>query len=318
MAIKTRSRGSSQHSNKRLSTTVNQCRGGPFLPVSQVPPGFKSRTFNFSNQWGKCIVSNCFLTQTHQNILDTIFNKSKLTKVAPDGQILVVFSPYEILAAIGHKHKNNHAWLDEKLEDLRKTRVDIEVNGMRITGGIVRKHAKSLLDNEDAQRRGGIATDAKFWYVLFESEYSRFLLHDLKVHYLELLKKIFRLKHGVTQALVRFCLSHDRVNMALDDVLLAIGAFDSLKPEDEPEPGLITIVTPVRTQRQIRKNVRDEEEALKRDFGIELRKMADGWEGVFYLKHPKVQFESPEKIAISCPSVIDAMENESGKGAAMV
>ena len=99
--------------------------------------------------------------------------------------------------------------------------------------------------------------------------------------------------------MVRFCLSHDRVNMALDDVLLAIGAFDSLKPEDEPEPGLIMIVTPVRTQRQIRKNIRDEAEDLKRDFGIELRKMAEGREGVFYLKHPKVWFESPEKPVLS-------------------
>lgn len=296
--------------------TVNQCRRGPFLPVSQIPPGFKGHTFNFSNQWGKCIVRDCFLTQTHQNILDAIFDKAKMMRAAPDGQILVVFSPYDILSAIGHKHKNNHAWLDKRLEEFRRVRVDTEINGMRITGGIVRKHAKSLLDNEDAQRRGGIATDAKFWYVLFESEYSRFFLHDVKVHYRELLTEIFGLKHGVTQALVRFCLSHDRVNMTLDDVLLAIGAFDYL--EDEPEPGRITIATPVRTQQQIRKNIRDEEEALKRNFGIELRKMADGREGVFYLKHPKVRFESPEKIAVSSPPVIDATENESGQGDAKV
>ena len=298
--------------------TVNQCRGGPFLPVSQVPSGFKGHTFNFSNQWGNCILRDCFLTQTHQNIIDAIFDKSKLTKVAADGQILVVFSPYDILSAIGHKHKNNHGWLAKRLDELRKVDVDTEINGMRITGGILRKRAKSLLDNEDAQRRGGIATDVKFWYALFESEYSRFFLHDVKVHYRELLTEIFGLKHGVTQALVRFCLSHDRVNMTLDDVLLAIGAFDCPNPEDEPEPGRITIVTPVRTQQHIRKNIRDEEEVLKRDFGIELRKMANGREGVFYLKHPKVRFESPEKIAISWPSVIDAMENESGQGDAMV
>jgi len=314
VAIKTHSRGSSQHSDKRLSMTVNQCRRGPFLPVSRVPLGFKGHIFNFSNQWGKCIVRNCSLTQTHQNIIDAIFDKSKLTKIAPDGQILLVFSPYDILSAIGHHHKNNHSWLEEKLEDLRNAKVDTEINGMRLRSGILRKHAKSLLDNEDAQRKGGIAADVKYWYILFESEYSLFFLHDMKVHYRELLAEIFRLKHGVTQALVRFCLSHDRVNMALDDVLLALGAFDYL--EDEPEPGLITIVTPVRTQRQIRKNIRDEAGALGRDFGIELRKMEDGREGVFYLKHPKVRFESPDKIAVSMPPVIEALENESEQGVA--
>ena len=315
MAIKTRSQESSENS---LTMTVNQCRGGPFLPVSQVPKGFKGRTFNFSNQWGKCMVRDCFLTQTHQNILDAIFDNSRLTKVAPDGQILVVFSPYEILSSIGHKRKRNHKWLDDRLEDLRKTRVDIEVNGVPVTGGIVRKHAKSRMDNEEAQRRGGIAKNAKYWAVIFESEYSRFFLHDVKLHYQALLPEIFRLKHGVTQALVRFCLSHDRVNMALDDVLLALGAFDCIKPEDKPEPGLITIVTPVRTQRQIRKNIRDESEALKRDFGIEIRKMEDGWEGVFYKKHPKVRFESPAKPAITFHPVIESSENQTGQGVAMV
>ncbi|EAY56638.1 MAG: hypothetical protein UBAL2_80620283 [Leptospirillum rubarum] len=316
MAIKTHSMGSSRHFEKRLSMTVNQCRRGPFLPVLQVPSGFKGQTFTFSNQWGKCTVKNCLLTQTHQNIIDAIFDKSKLTKIAPDGQILVVFSPYDILSALGHKHKNNHAWLEERLNELRKVDVETEIDGMEITGGILRKRAKSLLENKDAQRRGGIATDVKYWYALFESEYSRFFLHDMKVHYRELLTEIFGLRHGVTQALVRFCLSHDRVNMALDDVLLTIGAFDYL--EDEPEPGVITIVTPVRTQRQIRKNIRDEGEALKRGFGIELRKMEDGREGVFYLKHSKVLFESPEKIAISSRPVINAVKNESGQGAAMV
>ena len=279
------------------------------MPVSQVPSGFKGRTFNFSNQWGKCIVRDCLLTQTHQNILDAIFKSSKLTKVAPDGQILVVFSPYEILSAIGHKSKRNHKWLDDRLDDLRKTRVDIEINGVLITGGIVRKHAKSRMDNEEAQRRGGIAKNAKYWGVAFESEYSRFFFHDMKLHYQALLTEIFRLKHGVTQALVRFCLSHDRVNMALDDVLLALGAFDCVKPEDEPEPGRVTIVTPVRTQRRIRKYIRDEEEALKRDFGIELRKMAEGREGVFYLKHPKIRFESPEKPVLSGQLAVRAPED---------
>lgn len=318
MAIKTRSKALSQGSEKRLATTVNQCRGGPFLPVSQVPNGFKGRDFRFENQWGTCVVRDCFLTQTHNNILDAIFDKSKLKKVAPDGQILVVFSPYEILCAVGHKYKTHHNWLDERLEDLRKVRVNTEINGLKITGGIVRKHAKSLMDNEDAQRRGGFAENAKFWYVIFESEYSRFFLHDVKVHYQALLPEIFRLKNGVTQAVVRFCLSHDQVNMALDDILLARGAFDRLMPEDEPEPGRITIVTPVRTQQQIRKDIRDEAVALKSDFGIEIRKMGDGQEGIFYKKHPKVWFESPEKTVLPSQFAIRSPKNEIGEGGAMV
>ena len=318
MAIKTRLRESSRHSENPLApTTVSQCRRGPFLPLSQVPKGFKGRDFAFDNQWGKCTVRKCALTQTHQNIIDLIRTNAILTKTAPDGQVLVVFSPYVVLRALEDKG-TNHSWLNKKIEELETVRIDTEVKGWKITSGIVRKHARSLIDNEAAQNRGGIAKDAKYWYVIFESEYSRFFLNDIGLHYEALLSEIIRLKHGVTQAVVRFCLSHDLVNMALDDALLGLNAFDCVKPEDEPKPGQVTLVTPIRTQRQIRKNIRDEAESLKRDFGIEIRKMGDGREGVFYKKHPKVWFDSPEKPVLPSSPVIDAPENEAGQGAAMV
>ena len=298
--------------------TVNQCRGGPFLPVSQVPSGFKAHFFDFSNQWGKCTVRDCHLTEIHQDILDAIIVNSRLTKISPDGRILVVFSPYQILKTIGHKQKNNHHWLDEKLDDMRKVRVDTELNGWRITSGILNDHAKSLIENEEARKRGGFAGDSKYWYIIIDNKYAKFFIHDMKLHYQALLPEILSMKHAVTKKLVRFCLSHDRVNMTLDDILIAIGAFDRVKKEDEEEPGQITIVTPLRTQRQIRKKVRDEAEALERDFGIEIRKMEDGREGVFYQKHPKVWFESPEKSVLPCSPVIDAPKAETAQGAAMV
>lgn len=299
--MKTRSQGS--FPKPLATTTVHQCRGGPFLPVGQVPPGFKGRDFIFENQWGRCMIRKCALTQTHQDIIDVIRKNAVLTKTAPDGQVLVVFSPYTILKALRDKG-TNHSWLNEKIEELETVRIDTEVRGWRVTSGIVRKHAKSLLDNGEAQRRGGIAKDAKYWYVIFEAEYCKFFLFDVKLHYQELLPRIIDLKKAVTKALVRFCLSHDQINMALTDILIALGA--------------IRQETPLRTRQHISRQVRDEAEALEQDFGIVIRKMEDGREGVFYKKHPKVRFESPEKIAISRPPVIDAPENESGQRGAMV
>ena len=301
MAIRTHSRGSFPKS--LATTTVHQCRGGPFLPVGQVPAGFKGRDLVFENRWGRCTVRKCALTQTHQDIIDVIRKNAVLTKTAPDGQILAVFSPYTVLKDLGDKG-TNHSWLNKKIEELETVRIDTEVRGWRITSGIVRKHAKSLLDNEEAQRRGGIAEDAKYWYVIFEAEYCNFFLFDVKLHYQELLPEIVGLKKAIAKALVRFCLSHDQINMALADILISLGAI-----KDN---------TPARTRQRITKHVRDEAEALERDFGIQIRKMEDGQEGIFYRKHPKVGFESPEKIAISRSPVIDAPENVSGQGAATV
>ena len=281
------------------TTTVHQCRGGPFLPVGQVPSGFKGRDFIFENQWGRCTIRKCALTQTHQDIIDIIRKNAILTKTHPDGQVLVVFSPYTILKALGNKG-TNHSWLNKKIEELETVRINTEVRSWKITSGIVRKHAKSLLDNERAQQRGGIAKDAKYWYVIFEAEYSKFFLFDVKLHYQELLPRIIGLKKAVTKALVRFCLSHDQINMALADILISIGAIDGN--------------TPARTRRRIIKQVRDDAKTLERDFGITIRKMEDGREGVFYKKHPGVRFESPENIAISRPPLIDAPKKRTGKG----
>ena len=50
--------------------------------------------------------------------------------------------------------------------------------------------------------------------------------------------------------------------------------------------GAIKEDTLERTRRYVAKKVRDEAEVLKRGFGIEIRKMEDGREGIFYRKHP--------------------------------
>lgn len=295
----------SQESSRKASTTVHQCRGGPFLPVGQVHASVKNRTFTFENQWGRCTIRDCKLTQTHQDIIDTIRANAVLTKTAPDGQVLMAFCPYTVLKGLGD-NGTNHSWLIEKLEDLRKIRIDTEVNGMKIAGGIVRKHAKSLLDNEAAQKRGGIAKEVKYWYVIFEAEYSKFFLFDMGINYLSLLPELIALKDGVCKALVRFCLSHNEVNMALDELLLAIGSFDRLRAEDEPDPDRVTIVTPPRTQREIRKTIRAAAEQLERDFGITIRKMKDGRDGVFYQKNPGVLFEpapSESPVITSSPEL---------------
>ena len=83
----------------------------------------------------------------------------------------------------------NYSWLNKKIEELETVRIYTEVKGWKITSGIVRKHARSLIDNEAAHNRGGYAKDAKYWYVIFETEYSRFFFHDMRVHYEALLQR---------------------------------------------------------------------------------------------------------------------------------
>jgi hypothetical protein len=176
----------------------------------------------------------------------------------------------------------NHSWLYDKLSDLMME-IEIETATFRASGSLLYEKSESKVPIPGrilpGKGTGMERNKPHYQLVVFHPFLSRIFDVDVNLHYRELLPEILRLKHAVTQALVRFCLSHNQVNMALSDILTALGAIK----EDTPE----------RTRRHASKQVRDEAEALEEDFGIEIRPMG-GREGVFYSKHQKIWFESPK------------------------
>ena len=284
-----------QTSKPLATTTARQCRGGVFLPFSRLPKGEPDATIVVTeNQWGKVTLKRCRLTQTHQNILEAILVNAEKLQEAPDGRIGVRYSPGKVLRYLGLK-TNNYDWLYDQLDDMHSTIIEIETREWRAKGSMIYMTHESktgmgrMIPGKDETR-----TEARYQTVIFHPFFKHLRMVDAAVHYQVLLPEILRLKHAVTQALVRHCLVGDRVNMALVDLLTALGAIK----EDTPE----------RTRRRIVKHVRDEAEVLKRDFGIEIRKMEDGREGVFYRKHPKVWFESPKLLPEPVLPEIEAEE----------
>jgi len=304
LAIKTRS----QTGDKDLATTtVHQCRGGVFLPYKELPRTHPDVTIVITqNQWEKVTLKRGRLTQTHQNILESIIVNAEATRKLPDGRFAFLYSPAKVLRYMGITPKH-HSWLYDKLSDFN-TEIEIETEIFRRAGVLLYEKGESkvpipgrILPGEKGEKR---TKQPCYQLIVFHPFFSRLFDVDVAIHYRGLLPAILKLKRAVTQAVARFCLSHDRVNMALLDILTALGAMN----KDTPE----------RTRRHIIKQVRDEIEALEKDFGIELRKMADGREGVFYQKHPKVWFESPEKPIPPLLTVIEAQKSETGQGAATV
>lgn len=272
-----------QTSKPPATTSARECRGGVFLPFSKLPKGKPDETIIVTeNQWGKVTLKRCRLTQTHQNILEAILVNSEKLQEAPDGRIGVRYSPGKILRYLGLK-TNNYDWLYDQLDDMHSTIIEIETRKWRAKGSMIYMTHESksgmgrMIPGKDGQR-----AEAHFQTVIFHPFFKHLRMVSAAVHYQALIPKIFCLKHAVTQALVRFCLSHNQVNMALIDLLTALGAI-----RDEMHE---------RSRQRIIKYIRDEREALKRDFGIVIQKMEDGREGVFYRKHPKVWFESPKPL----------------------
>lgn len=305
MAIKTRL----QTGVKRpvATTTVHQCRGGLFLPVKEFSRHFSGVDKPFENQWGRITLKKCRLTQTHQNILESIIVSAEQIRKLPDGRIAFLYSPARILRFMGVSTKN-HAWLYEKLSDLLTTEIEIEAATFRASGTILFEKAESKVSIPGRSLPSGNGDGARigprYQLVVFHPFFSRLFDVDVALHYQLLLPEILNLEHAVTQAVVRFCLSHDALNMALSDVLTVLGA--------------ITSVTPERTRRRIAKHIKDESEVLKNNFGIDIRKMEDGQNGIFYRKHPRVWFDSPEESVIVGSPAIEVLAGEKEQRTATV
>ena len=285
-----------QTSKPLATTTARQCRGGVFLPFSKLPKGKSDETIVVTeNQWGKVVLKRCRLTQTHQNILEAILVNAEKLQEAPDGRIGVRYSPGKVLKYLSLK-TNNYDWLYDQLDVMHSTIIEIETREWRGKGSLIymTHESKSGMGRMIPGKEIGTRTEARYQTVIFHPFFKHLRMVDAAVHYQALLPEILSLKHAVTQALVRHCLVGDRVNMALVDILTALGA--------------IREETPTRNRQRISRQVRDEAEALKRDFGIEIRKMEDGREGVFYRKHPKVWFESPKLLPEPVPPEIETGE----------
>jgi hypothetical protein len=285
-----------QTSKPPSTTTARECRGGVFLPFSKLPKGKPDEMIVVTeNQWGKVTLKRCRLTQTHQNILEAILVNAEKLQEAPDGRIGVRYSPGKVLRYLDLK-TNNYDWLYDQLDDMHSTIIEIETREWRAKGSMIYMTHESksgmgrMIPGKDGQR-----AEAHFQTVIFHPFFKHLRMMGVAVHYQALLPEILKLKHAVTQALVRFCLTHDQVNMALVDILTALGAIR----ED----------TPIRTRQQTKKNIREEREALERDFGIVvIRKMEDGQEGIFYKKHPKVWFEVAKPMPEPVLQEIEAEE----------
>lgn len=265
------------------TTTVRQCRGGVFLPFRKFPKGEPDTTIVVTeNQWGKVTLKRCWLTQTHQNILEAILINADEMREAPDGRIGIRYAPGKVLKYLGIR-TNNYTWLYDHLDDLHATLIEIETKDWKAKGSMIfMSHESKSGMGRMIPGKDGSRSEARFQTVIFHPFFKHLRMVDAAVHYQSLLPEILKLNHAVTQALVRFCLTHDRVNIALVGLLTVLGALQEETPE--------------RTRRHIMKNVRDEAEALERYFGILVRKMEDGKEGIFYRKHPKVWFESPKPL----------------------
>ncbi|MGO9612364.1 MAG: hypothetical protein ACLPX5_04965 [Dissulfurispiraceae bacterium] len=262
------------HTNKSEYpvTTVTQGRVPIFLPVKQTD---QKLDLEVTNIWGKCVIRGCRLTQVHRNILDCIFTYHRHFYKEGDGAVAFLVNPYQLLQKLGVS-PTNHTWLAKKLDELHNTIVITETSKWKIHSGIVRKHAYSkIVDNRRAATRTKFGN--KLYFIVFEAEYMQFFSNDMNVHSQRLTSLILSLRHAVTQAFVRFCLTHRELNMKIDKVLQSIHSFQPTMTEN--------------AKNKIRRKIESEAGKLESDFAIKIKNGI-----VYYGQHRDVWFQNPTKI----------------------
>ncbi|TNH37079.1 hypothetical protein FDW45_01920 [Campylobacter helveticus] len=204
---------------KKSKTTcsIQEIRLPIFAPIKKSTPSstiYKDfvrnrRTRILKTQWGEVSIKGSLLTQVHKDILDLIVLFSSKMRLLEDKRLSISFSTSEILknyGDIGHNYK----WFKNILEELISAVIIIkDFNNTAYYFHII----SAMLINEKGDFGG----------IILSKEYIEFYQKALAINYNKEIKNIVCIENSLIKSIVRFFLSHNEINITLDNLLLALG-----------------------------------------------------------------------------------------------
>ncbi len=273
---------------------VSQCRYNFFMPYVKLPKNvLGEKIINYININGKeyrLIIKDCKISQIHRDILNAIVLNSIQIGIGKNGNIAVLFSQRQVLKTLGHNNLSNHAWLQKKLDEMQSSLFLISDadNNCGITFSILLASGYSKEPIKEVD--GGFGKNSYYYFIEFNPYYLKFADIDVALFLKnkEILKRIIEIKSGILKALIWYCLSQNKLNKDLIEILNELNVINN---------GITK-----RRKNIIIKQLKDNKEYLKKEFGIEIKKMLNGKYGVFYHKLKDVWFE---KSISSMPKLIE-------------
>lgn len=204
---------------ERSNASVEELRTGIWAPIekfshnSLILKNFEAnkRKRAIETSWGKVIVSGNILTQSHRDLIDCILAVSSKTKELDGGDIAVYFQKADALKKYGDKASKNHRWLDEKLNEIQNSSIELRDK----KGNHYRFNILKLTAYSEAEETFGI---------VFTSEYRKYIESQLTIGYLAELDKLLTIESALLKSIVRFFWSHkDAWKMDIDDLLNTVG-----------------------------------------------------------------------------------------------
>jgi hypothetical protein len=189
-----------------------------YAPLSRINNKEKNITEHKVYEDDKIIVKlqGIKLTQIHKDIMDIILFFGK--DYEKNGMVGKSITFYQIQKYLQYKAKRNNKWVKEKLNDLKRTTIEI---------------VKKANDNQQQSleisilRATLIGEKAGEYGVIFEEMYFFFFENFISINYKDILKDILKLDNGVTKAAIRYLLTFKAQQINVDNLLDNIGVTGS-------------------------------------------------------------------------------------------
>lgn len=222
----------SRFSNTKEVSSVHQSRIAVFEASTR--PSVVS-DFTMKNSRGSCTVTGR-LGQGHQNFLDAAFLLHERANVTDDSRVHLLLDPYRIRMFLGI----SKCTLDLITKDLfeAKLKLTVEKRDIQIIDGRILDETRRSISKELLKANPLIATKGmratkngttshvdqpatrNMLAITISRSWSRFMADDIRVYYsASQLSTIVNMRFGISQALARWCLSHQNVNEPLPQVL---------------------------------------------------------------------------------------------------
>ena len=259
--------------NKKPNITImstSQNRGGVFLPIKKAVHISKEvRIYVYKNKWQEVKIEGIPLTQTHQDILESIFYVAEEIKEFQDGCLGIKFMPGKVLSVLKITGKN-HLWLYGKIKETMLNLITIKKisdnDDMPPVNHIIKEFDNSAEQTIKKLPTGKIIN---YKYIVFSKQFIDFINKDISLFYQDLIPHIISLQYPILKSLVRFCLSHQKLNISIDEFLANIHTNESSE----------------RYKRTLINQIKINEYNLSK-FGIKIKKIKTGEHagklGIFY------------------------------------
>lgn len=204
---------------ERSNASVEELRTGIWAPIekfshnSLILKNFveNKRKRSIETSWGKVTVSGNILTQAHRDLIDCVLAVASKTRELDNGDIAVYFQRSDALKKYGDSSSKNHKWLDEKLNEIQNSSIELRDK----KGNFYRFNILKLTAYSEKEDSFGI---------VFTSEYRKYIEGQLTIGYLAELDKLLTIESALLKSIIRFFWTHkDAWRMDVDELLTTVG-----------------------------------------------------------------------------------------------